>query len=192
MFEVVILQETLKKALDYLSPTVGKNSQNLGDDCISLESTDTGSCILYTTNTIESTVIEIICSNSTQAATAPYVNFKRFKGIIESIPSNEYITLKEGVNQLLISFSMRKTPIAINANNSGMLPKPSIIANQPAQMVEFPVDFFKQIVTKGASIIKDSPTVQIMNCIKVTVGSPSVTAEAIDVNSKRTFMIVRP
>ena len=82
MFEVVILQETLKTVLDYLSPTVGKNSQNLGDDCISLESTDTGSCILYTTNTFESTAIEVICSNSTQAATAPYVNFKRFKGII--------------------------------------------------------------------------------------------------------------
>lgn len=108
MFEVVILQETLKVALDYLAPTVGKNAQNLGDDCISLQSTDTGSCILYTTNTYESTVIEVICSNSTQSATAPYVNFKRFKGIIESIPSTEYITIKEGVNQLLISFSMRK------------------------------------------------------------------------------------
>lgn len=189
MFEVVILQETLKTVLDYLSPTVGKNSQNLGDDCISLESTDTGSCILYTTNTFESTAIEVICSNSTQAATAPYVNFKRFKGIIESIPSSEYITIKEGVNQLLISFSMRKTPIIINASNNGMAPKPTIINNLPAQMVDFPVDFFNQIVTKGASIINDSPTVQIMNCIKITVGNPEVTAEAIDVNSKRTFMM---
>ena len=189
MFEVVILQETLKTALDYLSPTVGKNSQNLGDDCISLESTDVGSCILYTTNTIEATAIEVICSNSTQAAVAPYVNFKRFKGIIESIPSHEYITIKEGVHQLLISFSMRKTPIAINANTNGMLAKPAIIDNPPAQMIDFPVDFFNQIVTKGASIINDSSTVQIMNCIKVTVGSPDVTAEAIDVNSKRTFMM---
>ena len=189
MFEVVILQETLKTVLDYLSPTVGKNSQNLGDDCISLESTDTGSCILYTTNTFESTAIEVICSNSTQAATAPYVNFKRFKGIIESIPASEYVTIKEGVNQLLITFSMRKTPIVINASNNGMIPKPSIINNLPAQMVDFPVDFFNQIVTKGASIINDSPTVQIMNCIKITVGNPEVTAEAIDINSKRTFMM---
>lgn len=189
MFEVVILQETLKTVLDYLAPTVGKNSQNLGDDCISLESTDTGSCILYTTNTVESTVIEVVCSNSTQAAVAPYVNFKRFKGIIESIPANEYITIKEGgKNQMLISFSMRKTPIVINGNSNGMIQKPSII-NAIPQTIEFPVDFFNQIITKGASIINDSSTVQIMNCIKITVGNPEVTAEAIDINSKRTFMM---
>lgn len=188
MFEVVILQETLKTVLDYLSPTVGKNSQNLGDDCISLEATDTGSCILYTTNTFESTVIEVTCSNSTQAATAPYVNFKRFKGIIESIPSSEYITIKEGVNQLLISFSMRKTPVVLNANNCGMIPKPQIINSLP-QMIDFPVDFFNKIVTKATTIINDSPTVQIMNCIQITVENPSVTAEAIDVNSKRTFFM---
>lgn len=191
MFEIVILQETLKTVLDYLSPTVGKNSQNLGDDCISLESTDTGSCILYTTNTLESTVIEVICSNSTKAATAPFVNFKRFKGIIDSIPSNEYITIKEAPaqNQLLITFSMRKTPIVINASNNGMIQKPIIVDALPSQMIDFPVEFFNQIVTKSASIINDSPTVQIMNCIKITVSNPEVTAEAIDVNSKRTFMM---
>ncbi len=188
MFEVVILQETLKTVLDYLSSTVGKNSQGLGDDCISLESTGTGSCILYTTNTFESTVIEVICSNSTQAATAPCVNFKRFKGIIDSIPSNEYVTIKENTNQLLISFSMRK-PVVINASNNGMVAKPAIINNLPSQMVDFPVEFFNQIITKGASIINDSPTVQIMNCVKITVSNPNVTAEAIDVNSKRTFMM---
>ena len=189
MFEVVILQETLKTALDYLAPTVGKNSQNLGDNCISLDSTNNGSCILYTTNTLESTIIEVVCSNSTKKANAPFVDFKRFKGIIESIPSNEYITIKEGVGQLLISFSMRKTPITINANSSGMIAEPAIINNPPAQMVDFPVNFFSQVVTKAASIINDSSTVQLMNCIKLTVGYPDVTAEAIDVNSKRTFMM---
>ena len=168
MFEVVILQETLKTVLDYLSSTVGKNSQGLGDDCISLESTATGSCILYTTNTFESTVIEVICSNSTQSAIAPCVNFKRFKGIIDSIPSNEYVTIKEGTNQLLISFSMRK-PVAINTSNNGMIAKPTIVNNLPSQMIDFPVEFFNQIITKGASIINDSSTVQIMNCVKITV-----------------------
>ena len=189
MFKIIILQETLKIVLDYLSPTVGKNSQNLGDDCISLESTDTGSCIFYTTNTLESTVIEAICSNQTQAAIAPFVNFKRFKGIIDSIPSNEYITIEEATGQLLISFSMRKSPIVINANSVGMLAKPPIINTLAAQMIEFPVNFFNQVITKGASIINDSPTVQIMNCVKITVGNPEVTAEAIDINSKRTFMM---
>lgn len=186
MFEIVILQDTLKVALDYLSPTVGKNTQSLGDDCISLESTDTGSCILYTTNTVESTILEIACSNSTQAATAPYVNFKRFKGIIDSIPSNEYITIKEGVNQLLISFSMRKTPVVLTANNNGMIAKPNIINALP-QMIDFPVEFFNKVVTKATTIINDNAIGQIMNCIKFTVSNPNVTAEAIDVNSKRTF-----
>lgn len=189
MFEVVILQSTLKIALDYLAPTVGKNSQNLGDDCISLEATDVGSCILYTTNTIESSVLEVVCSNATKAATAPYVNFKRFKGIIDSIPANEYVTIKEGVNQLLISFSMRKTPIIINADNNGMIAKPAIISSLPTDMAEIPVSFFNSIITKANSIIKESVTTQIMNCVKLTIGNPSVTAEAIDVTSKRTFMM---
>ena len=189
MFEIVVLQESLMTVLNYLEPTVGKNSQNLGDDCISLTTTDTGSCVLYTTNTLESTLIELICSNSTQAAQAPYVNFKRFKGIIASIPSTEYITIKEGVNQLMISFSLRKTPIVINANNTGMVPHPSIIDTPPSSMVDLPVDFFNDIIIKSAAIIQDSSTVQTMNCIKLTVGNPDVTAEAIDVNSKRTFMM---
>ena len=188
MFEIVVLQETLKTVLEYLSPTVGKNSQNLGDDCIHMESTNTGSCILYTTNTVESTVIEVTCSNSTQAAIAPHVNFKRFKGIIDSIPSNEYITIKEGVNQLLISFSMRKTPIVLTANNCGMISMPQIISSSP-QMIDFPVEFFNKVITKATTIINDSSTVQIMNCIKLTIGNPTVTAEAIDVNSKRTFFM---
>jgi len=189
MFEVVILQSVLKTALDYLAPTVGKNSQNLGDDCISLEATDVGSCILYTTNTIESSVLEVVCSNATKAATAPYVNFKRFKGIIESIPSNEYVTIKEGVNQLLISFSMRKSPIVINADNNGMIAKPSIIGSLPTDMAEIPVHFFNSVITKANSIIREGATAQIMNCVKLTIGNPSVTAEAIDVTSKRTFMM---
>lgn len=189
MFEVVVLQETLMTVLNYLEPTVGKNTQNLGDDCISLESTDTGSLILYTTNTFESTVIEIICSNGTKAAQAPYVNFKRFKGVISTIPGSEYITIKEGVNQLLISFSLRKTPIVINTNNNGMLSKPTIVTAPPSQMIDFPVDFFEKVVTKSSSIIQDSSTVQLMNCVKITVDKPTVTAEAIDVNSMRTFMM---
>lgn len=189
MFEVVILQSTLKTALDYLAPTVGKNSQNLGDDCISLEATDVGSCILYTTNTIESSILEVVCSNATKAATAPYVNFKRFKGIIDSIPSNEYVTIKEGVNQLLISFSMRKTPIIINADSNGMIAKPAIISSLPTDMSEIPVSFFNSIITKANSIIREGATAQIMNCVKLTIGNPLVTAEAIDVTSKRTFMM---
>ncbi len=83
---------------------------------------------------------------------------------------------------------MRK-PVVINASNNGMVAKPAIINNLPSQMVDFPVEFFNQIITKGASIINDSPTVQIMNCVKITVSNPNVTAEAIDVNSKRTFMM---
>lgn len=188
MFEVVILQDTLKTALEYLSPTVGKNSGNLGDDCISLEATNVGSCILYTTNTIESTLIELICSNATQPAKAPYVNFKRFKGIIDSIPSGDYVTIKEGINQLLISYSMKK-PIVINANTSGMILPPPIIDNPPVQMTDVSTTFLRTVVNNAASIINDSPVQQILNCVKVSTDNSSITAEAIDVKSKRTFFM---
>lgn len=189
MFEITILQETLMVVLNYLDPTVGKNTNNLGDDCISMEATDNGSCVFYTTNTNESTIIEAVCSNATKAAQSPYVNFKRLKGIISTIASTEYITIKEGVNELFISFAMRKTPIRLSANVNGMITKPSIISNIPIDMVDIPISFFSNAITKANSIIQDSDTVQIMNCIKLTVGNPDVTAEAIDVNSKRTFMI---
>lgn len=189
MFEISILQETLIAVLNYIEPTVGKNSQNLGDDCISMESTDTGSCIFYTTNMIESTIIESACSNATKQAMAPYVNFKKFKGIISTIPAKEYIIIKEGVNELLISFQMRKVPIKLVGNNNGMLPRPTIIDNLPNDMVDVPIAFFNQAVTNASTIIQESNTTQTMNCVRFTIGNPDITAEAIDMNSKRTFMV---
>lgn len=177
--------------LNYLDPTVGKNANNLGDDCISMTATDNGSCIFYTTNTNEFTVIEAVCSNATKFAQAPYVNFKRLKGIISTIAPSEYISLKEGTNELLISFAMRKAPIKLSANLSGMIPRPVVSqqGNTPANMIDIPMTFFSDAVGKASSIIQDSNTVQLMNCIKITIGNPDVTAEAIDVNSKRTFMM---
>jgi len=177
-------------ALNYLSPTVGKNSHNLGDDCISMTSSDTGSCSFYTTNTNEFTFLELVCSNKTQQAQAPYVNFKRFKGIIASIAPTEYITIKEGApNEIWISFSMRKTPIKLQGNTNGMIQLPNIATNLPPVMTEIPLSFFSNIITKASTIIQESNTVPILNCVKLSIGNPEVTAEAIDVASKRTFMM---
>ena len=60
MFSVSIEQRVLATALKYLQPTVGKNSTQLGDNCISMQTTGNGSIKLYTTNTIEFTELEAI------------------------------------------------------------------------------------------------------------------------------------
>lgn len=189
MFEITILQSSLMAALEYLTPTVGNNNFNLGDDNISLESNNNGSCVLYTTNTIETTEVEVICSNIASVGKAPNVNFKRFKGIIASISKNEYITIKEGTNELLISFSANKKPVIIKESNVQMVAKQGIFTNMPAQMTELPVEFFRQVITKANSIIHYDTKTPITNCVNIVIDNPIITATAIDASSKRTFMM---
>lgn len=189
MFEITILQASLMAALDYVAPTVGTNGFNLGDDNISLESNNNGSCILYTTNTIETTEVEVICSNIVSVGKAPSVNFKRFRGIIASIPKTEYITIKEGTGELLISFSANKKPVVIKESTNPMVAKQNILTNTPVQMIELPVNFFKEVINKANSIIHPDQKTPITNCVNIVIGNPTITATAIDATSKRTFMM---
>ena len=189
MFEITVLQESLMVALEYLAPTIGNNNFNLGDDNVSLESNNNGSCVLYTTNTIETTEVEVICSNISSVGKAPNINFKRFKGIIASIPKTEYITLKEGINELLISFSGSKKPVAIKESSNPIVAKQNILTTPPSQMIELPVDFFREIINKSNSIIHNDSKTLITNCVNIVVDNPTITATAIDTTSKRTFMM---
>jgi hypothetical protein len=174
--------------LNYLEPTVGKNAMNLGDDCICMESTDTGSCKFFTSNTLEFAQLEVICANATVTNKAPYVNFKRFKGIIATIPATEYVTISDnGVNELLISWAMKKTPIKLAGNTNGMVAIPNVFISEPLAMNDLPVQFLKDAATKASNIIQESVANTLMNCIKLHISNPDVVVEAIDVNSKRTF-----
>ena len=166
---------------------------NLGDDCICMESTDTGSCRFFTSNTLEFALLEAICANSTNHAMAPCVNFKRLKGIISTIPSTEYVTLKDsGTNDLLISWAMKKTPIKLTGNINNMISVPSVFTTSPLIMNDLPTKFLKDAATKASNIIQDSVANTLMNCIKLSINTPDVTVEAIDVNTKRTFFMTQP
>jgi hypothetical protein len=190
MFNVQILQSTLMMVLNYLEPIVGKNTTNMGDDCICMDSTNVGTCKFFVSNMIEFAQLEAICANSTTPDKAPYVNFKRLKGIISTIPANEYITLADsGSNELLISWAMKKTPIKLAGNSNGMISAPAVFYKEPAIMNDLPFEFLKNASTKASNIIQESVSNTLMNCIKLSINNPDVTVEAIDVNSKRTFFM---
>lgn len=190
MFNVQILQSTLMSVLNYLEPIVGKNATNMGDDCICMDSTNTGTCKFFTSNMIEFAQLEAICANATTPDRAPYVNFKRFKGIISTIPVTEYVTLTDsGANELLISWAMKKTPIKLTGNLNGMITAPSVFSSVPVIMNDLPFHFLRDAATKASNIIQESVSNTLMNCIKLTIGNPDITVEAIDVNSKRTFFM---
>lgn len=187
MFNVTIEQCALMKALEYLEPTVGKNSTGVGDNCLSMESTTAGSILMYTTNTIEFTEVEVIATTNTNGTfLAPYVDFKRFKGIIATVPPSEYITLEQSVNDLLITFSLRSKPIRLVGCTNGMLPMPSF--NAPTEMVTLTKNFVKNTIDKASLIITDSQMASLYNCVKFSTDDINVTAEAIDINSKRTYV----
>ena len=99
MFDISIEQPVLMKALEYLEPTVGKNTKGLGDNCVSMRTTGNGSIEMYTMNTIECTCLEAIVSmGGNTVDQSPLMDFKRLKAIVSTIPSNEIISMKASVN----------------------------------------------------------------------------------------------
>ena len=187
MFDITIEQKTLAKALEYLEPTVGKGGSNLGENCISMKTTGNGSIEMYTTNSIEFTKLEAIVSfgGNTQEQ-APYVDFKRFASIIKSIPENEIISIKENVNDLMINYALKKTPIKLVGDTNGMIPLPT---NQfPASSVmSIPKSFITEALNNVCSIIVDSASTPIYNCMRIFTDAMNIEVTALDMNGKRTF-----
>lgn len=187
MFDITIEQKVLMKALEYLEPTVGKNATGLGDNCVSMTTTGNGSIEMYTTNTLEFTKLEaIVAMGGNTKDIAPYVDFKRFKAIIGSIPANEVVSLKASVNDLLINFALKPTPIKLVGCNNGMIPLPT---NQfpSANMVTVPKDFMVLATNNVCSIITDSVSTPIYNCMRLYTSGMSVEVTALDMTGKRTF-----
>ena len=186
MFDITIEQSTLMKALEYLEPTVGKNINGLGDNCISMLTTGNGSVQLYTTNTIECTVVEaIVAVGGGSADQCPYIDFKRLKSIVASIPENEMISLKATVNDVMLNFGMQATPMKIVGDNNGMIPLP---LNTFGSMVTLPKYWVKDALNNACAIIENSSASPIYNCIRFYTNGLSVEATALDVNNKRTFV----
>lgn len=188
MFDISIEQHVLMKALEYLEPTVGKNTTALGDNCLSMRTTGNGSIEMYTTNTVEFTKLEaIVAMGGNTQDIAPYVDFKRFKTIISSIPKNEIVSIKANVNDLLINFALKKTPIKLVGCGNGMIPLPN---NQfpSSTMVTVPKEFVVQAINNACSIITDSVSAPIYNCIRIFTSNMKVEVTALDMTNKRTFV----
>lgn len=187
MFNISIEQKVLMKALEYLEPTVGKNATGLGDNCLCMQTTGNGSIEMYTTNTLEFTKLEaIVAVGGNTKDVAPYVDFKRFKTIIGSIPANEVVSLEASVNDILINFALKKTPIKLVGCNNGMIPLPT---NQfpSSTMVTVPKAFIKQAVDNVCSIVTDSVSTPIYNCMRIFTSGMGVEVTALDMTGKRTF-----
>lgn len=188
MFNISIEQPVLMKALEYLGPTVGKNTNGLGDNCVSMKGTGKGSIDMYTTNTIETTKLEAIVSlggNSTDQA--PYVDYARFRAIIASIPANEVISLKASVNDLLIDFGANSKPLRLVGCTTGMLGLPN---NQFAKTTStvIPKSVVQDALNNACAIISDSASTPIYNCLRLYTYGMDVEITALDVNCKRTFV----
>ena len=187
MFNISIEQKVLMKALEYLEPTVGKNTTGVGDNCVSIQTTGNGSIEMYTTNTVEFTKLEaIVAVGGNTQELAPYVDFKRFKAIISSIPANEVISLEANVNDLLINFALKKTPIKLVGCNNGMMPLPT---NQfPAStVITIPKAFMISATNNVCSIVTDSASTPIYNCMRIYTSGMGVEVTALDMTGKRTF-----
>ena len=192
MFSITVEQSVLFKALEFLEPTVGKNTNALGDNCISMTIRGQGGVVeMYTTNTVEFTKLDMIAVTATLQGqpyvTAPYVDFKRFKGIISSIPSSEMITIVDNQNDLLINYALKKTPIKLNGCNNGMLPLPT--NKFPSNtMISIPRVHMVDTINQVSSIIVDNDAAPIYNCVRLSTNGLNVEFTAIDLANKRAFV----
>ncbi len=188
MFSISIEQRVLMKALEYLEPTVGKNATGQGDNCLSMKTTGNGSVEMYTTNTIEFTKLEaIVALGGNTQELAPYVDFKRFKAIISSIPANEVISLEGQVNDLLINFALKKTPIKLVGCTSGMMALPQ---NQfpSSTMVTLTKTAVKEATENVCSIVTENVATPIYNCMRIFTSGMNAEVTALDMTHKRTFV----
>lgn len=187
MFDVIIEQSVLMKALEYLEPTVGKNLNGLGDNCVSMRTTGKGTVEMYTTNTIECTALEAILSNAPQTVEqAPMMDFKRLKSIVATIPSNEMIRMVATVNDLNISFGVNTKPLKLVGCNNGMIPLPNNTF-AGCHPVSVPKTTVVTALNRVCAIVSDSSASPIYNCMRIYTIAQDIEISALDVSCKRTF-----
>lgn len=187
MFNITIEQQVLMKALEYLEPTVGKNTTGVGDNCLSMATTGNNSVEMFTTNTVEFTRLEaIVAVGGNTQEQAPYVDFKRFKGIISSIPANEMITIEENVNDININYALKKIPIKLVGCNNGMMPLPTN-AFPSASAMSVPTRLISEALNNVCSIIIDSDSTPIYNCMRIETNGMNIDITALDMTGKRMF-----
>ena len=191
MFNISIQQDVLMNALTYLEPTVGKNIGGFGDNCISLKTTGFGAVEMYTTNTIEFTRVEAIISSSTNNSIeqCPLIDFKRFKAIIGSIPNNEIVFIEEEPTSgdIHINFSLKKSPVVLMSTPGAPLPLPSNVF-PTSSAISIPKTPIRVAADNLSSIIEESTSTPIYNCMRIYTTGNTVEVTGLDVAGKRTFV----
>ena len=187
MFNIQVLKNDLQTALNAISSTVGDNSQNLGDDCISITDTGHSSIEIYTTNSIEFSKATIILASgsSNKIETMPYVNFKRFKQMIESVPDGEYINIKANVNDIEITYGTRKKPLKLTGSVNGIIPLPTVSGGSTITIGKI---MMKEALDQACTIIKDDVTNALTNCIRINTNGYDVEITAVDIKYNRMFL----
>ncbi len=193
MFEIQLKQKDLMYALKAAKSTVGTNSNNNGDDCISITDVGDGSVELYTTNGIEFTRILLTpSSNLSNGATMPYVNFNRFFAIISSISESEYVSIKGTLTGIEIQVGQSK-PIKLTGSSNGFVGLPSMpqgISNVSSEhVISLSSSDFKQIIESASAIITDSKSNTMKDCICIDVKSGYNTFEVLscDTTNQRVY-----
>lgn len=190
MFDITIEQKTLMKALEYLSASVGKDTQT-GNNCVFMRSTGNGSMQMYTTNGTEFIGLKtILASGGTTQDTAPYVDYKRLKTIISSIPSTEYITLKTNtgnLNQLDISFALKKAPVQLIGTSTGMIGLPG--QQNITSLCQIPTNLMENATNNITTIVTDNASTPIYNCMRIETSALNVEITAVDITGKRTAIV---
>lgn len=191
MFNVSILQSTLAQSLSFLEPTVGKNIANANDDCISMTLKENGILQLFTSNGHESTEVEVQLTTFlavTNPTTSPFINFKRFKAIIGTIPPNEMVTIIEKNSTCIDIVYANKKPISIMGYDNAALISPSIFSSFTGDLQEVDTNVFLNIFNKAKGIINSSNTGTLLGCIKVSfLDNNEIMYEGVDGATKRTL-----
>lgn len=190
MFNVQLAKKDLGLALKFISSTVGNNSQNLGDDCISLKDLGNNTLEIFTTNSIEFSKVVIVLTTGSSGVEEqmPYVNFKRFKQMIDSISDNEYISIKGTINDIEINYGNRKKPLKLTGSTNGMIPLPNMAAsNTPVTDISINKNIIAPALNRAAAIVKSDGTNAIANCMRINTNGFKVEITAVDVNLNRMY-----
>lgn len=186
MFNIQIAKDDLAEALSCVESTVGNNSQNLGDDCVSITDLGTNTLEIYTTNSVEFSKVEVILTSgaSGKVERMPFVNFKRFKAMIDSIPAGEYVSIKATVNDIEINYGNRKKPLKLTGSTNGMIPLPQFTGS----LITINKSVVEYGLTRACTIIQDDSKNALTNCIRIHTDAFNVEITAVDIKNNRMYL----
>lgn len=190
MFKIQFNVGMMKEALGILSTTVGKNAQNLGDDCISIKDNMDNTISMYTTNSVEYTKIDMSItmgmSDASDTVMSP-INFTRFSNIINTMPDTEYVTIESGSSGINISYGLSKSPITLTVSTSGMLPFPLAAGTslKGSGLISIDPEILKDECKAASKIIVPDKSSAINQCMKIEANNYDISFSAVDTVNNR-------